>query len=219
MENVRGLISNDKGNTIQTVLRTITGMGYRCNVPQELIENGPINKLKEECAKMVLSAKDYGVPQNRPRIYIVLWREDLGIESFEYPRPENVKTSVASILENEVGDEYTISDKLWEGHKRRRIEHAEKGNGFGYCLFNGESEYTSTISRRYYKDGSEILIEQEGKNPRKLTPREAANLQGFPKEFKLPDSNTKAYQQFGNSVAVPVVLKVSEQIVKQILEV
>ena len=219
LENVRGLISNDKGNTIQTVLRTITGMGYRCNVPQELIENGPINKLKEECAKMVLSAKDYGVPQNRPRIYIVLWREDLGIESFEYPGPENVKTSVASILENEVGDEYTISDKLWEGHKRRRIEHAEKGNGFGYCLFNGESEYTSTISRRYYKDGSEILIEQEGKNPRKLTPREAANLQGFPKEFKLPDSNTKAYQQFGNSVAVPVVLKVSEQIVKQILEV
>ena len=219
LENVRGLISNDKGNTIQTVLRTITGMGYRCNVPQELIENGPINKLKEECAKMVLSAKDYGVPQNRPRIYIVLWREDLGIESFEYPGTENVKTSVASILENEVGDEYTISDKLWEGHKRRRIEHAEKGNGFGYCLFNGESEYTSTISRRYYKDGSEILIEQEGKNPRKLTPREAANLQGFPKEFKLPDSNTKAYQQFGNSVAVPVVLKVSEQIVKQILEV
>ena len=219
LENVRGLISNDKGNTIQTVLRTITGMGYRCNVSQELIENGPINKLKEECAKMVLSAKDYGVPQNRPRIYIVLWREDLGIESFEYPGTENVKTSVASILENEVGDEYTISDKLWEGHKRRRIEHAEKGNGFGYCLFNGESEYTSTISRRYYKDGSEILIEQEGKNPRKLTPREAANLQGFPKEFKLPDSNTKAYQQFGNSVAVPVVLKVSEQIVKQILEV
>lgn len=219
LENVRGLISNDKGNTIQTVLRTITGMGYRCNVPQELIENGPITKLKEECAKMVLSAKDYGVPQNRPRIYIVLWREDLGIDSFIYPEAEKVKTSVASILEHEVGDEYTISDKLWAGHKRRRIEHEEKGNGFGYCLFNEESEYTSTISRRYYKDGSEILIEQEGKNPRKLTPREAANLQGFPKEFKLPDSNTKAYQQFGNSVAVPVVLKVSEQIVKQILEV
>ena len=114
---------------------------------------------------------------------------------------------------------FTISDKLWAGHQRRKLEHEEKGNGFGYCLFNGGSEYTSTISRRYYKDGSEILIEQPGKNPRKLTPREAANLQGFPKEFKLPDSNTKAYQQFGNSVAVPVVEKVSEQIVKQILEV
>ena len=219
LENVRGLISNDKGNTIQTILRTITGMGYRCNVSQELIENGPINKLKEECAKMVLSAKDYGVPQNRPRIYVVLWRKDIDIESFTYPVPEKTKTSVGTILEKDVSEGYTISDRLWVGHKRRRIENAEKGNGFGYCLFNGNSEYTSTISRRYYKDGSEILIEQVGKNPRKITPREAANLQGFPQEFKLPDSNAKAYQQFGNSVAVPVVIKVSEQIVKQILEV
>ena len=193
-------------------------MGYKSNIPQELIDNGPISKLKAECSKMVLSAKDYGVPQNRPRIYIVLWRNDIDIEKFIYPEPEKTKTSVSTILEKNVSDEYTISDKLWAGHKRRRIENAEKGNGFGYCLFNGDSEYTSTISRRYYKDGSEILIEQKGKNPRKLTPREAANLQGFPSEFKLPDSNTKAYQQFGNSVAVPVVTKVSEQIVKQILE-
>ena len=219
LENVRGLISNDKGNTIQTVLRTITGMGYKCNVAQELIDNGPISKLKEECAKMVLSAKDYGVPQNRPRIYIVLWRNDIDVESFVYPEPEKIKTSVGSIMEKNVDESYTISDKLWAGHKRRRVENAEKGNGFGYCLFNEKSEYTSTISRRYYKDGSEILIEQEGKNPRKITPREAANLQGFPQEFKLPESNTRAYQQFGNSVAVPVVTKVSEQIVKQILEV
>ena len=213
LENVRGLISNDKGKTIQTVLRTITGMGYTCNVPQELIDNGPVSKLKEECAKMVLCAKDYGVPQNRPRIYIVLWKKDLDIKEFLYPETENTKTKVSSILEK------NVPDKLWAGHQRRKLEHEEKGNGFGYCLFNGDSEYTSTISRRYYKDGSEILIEQPGKNPRKLTPREAANLQGFPKEFKLPDSNTKAYQQFGNSVAVPVVEKVSEQIVKQILEV
>ncbi len=219
LENVRGLISNDKGNTIQTVLRTITGMGYKCNVPQELIENGPISKLKEECSKMVLSAKDYGVPQNRPRIYIVLWRNDIDIEKFVYPEPEKIKTSVGNILEKNVSEKFTISDRLWAGHQRRRIENAEKGNGFGYCLFNENSEYTSTISRRYYKDGSEILIEQRGKNPRKITPREAANLQGFPLEFKLPESNTKAYQQFGNSVAVPVVTKISEQIVKQILEV
>lgn len=176
-------------------------------------------KLKEECSKMVLSAKDYGVPQNRPRIYIVLWRKDIDIETFVYPEPEKIKTSVGSILEKNIDDGYTISDKLWAGHKRRRVENAEKGNGFGYCLFSENSEYTSTISRRYYKDGSEILIEQEGRNPRKITPREAANLQGFPREFKLPKSNTKAYQQFGNSVAVPVVTKVSEQIIKQILEV
>lgn len=218
LENVRGLISNDKGHTIQTVLRTITGMGYKCNVSQELIEKGPISKLKSECSKMVLSAKDYGVPQNRPRIYIVLWRDDVDIEKFIYPEPENIKTSVGSILEKNVPDEFTISDKLWAGHKRRRIENEQKGNGFGYCLFNEDSEYTSTISRRYYKDGSEILIEREDKNPRKITPREAANLQGFPQEFKIPDSKTKAYQQFGNSVAVPVVMKVSKQIVEQILE-
>lgn len=219
LENVRGIISNDKGKTIQTILRTITGMGYKCNVPQELIDNGPVSKLKEECSKMVLCAKDYGVPQNRPRIYIVLWKNDINIKEFLYPRPENIVTKVSSILENNVPDKFTISDKLWSGHQRRKLEHEEKGNGFGYCLFNGDSEYTSTISRRYYKDGSEILIEQLGRNPRKLTPREAANLQGFPENFKLPDSNVKAYQQFGNSVAVPVVEKVSEQIVKQILEV
>lgn len=219
LENVRGLISNDKGKTIQTVLRTITGMGYKCNIPQELIDNGPITKLKAECSKMVLSAKDYGVPQNRPRIFIVLWREDVDVSEFLYPEPEKQKTRLGDILETEVPDSYTISDRLWEGHQRRKEEHAKKGNGFGYCLFNSESEYTSTISRRYYKDGSEILIEQLGKNPRKLTPREAASLQGFPKEFKLPESNVRAYQQFGNSVAVPVVTKISEQIVEQILEV
>lgn len=218
LENVKGLISNDKGRTIQTVLRTITGMGYKCNIDQELIENGPISKLKEECAKMVLSAKDYGVPQNRPRIFIVLWRDDVDIEKFIYPEAYKKKTRVGDILEKVVPDKYTISDKLWAGHQRRKAEHEQKGNGFGYCLFDEESEYTSTISRRYYKDGSEILIAQDGKNPRKITPREAASLQGFPLEFKIPESNTRAYQQFGNSVAVPVVTKVSEQIVKQILE-
>ena len=217
LENVRGLISNDKGKTIQTVLRTITGMGYTCNVSQELIDNGPVSKLKEECAKMVLRAKDYGVPQNRPRIYIVLWKKDLDIKEFLYPETENTKTKVSSILEKNVPDTFTISDNLWAYHQRRKLKHKEKGNGFGYCSFSGNSEYTSTIPSRYYKDGSEILIEQSGKNPRKLTPREAANLQGFSKEFKRPDSNIEAYKQFGNSVAVPVVEKISEQIVKQIL--
>ena len=219
LENVKGLISNDKGHTIQTVLRTITGMGYKCNIHQDLIENGPISKLKEECTKMVLSAKDYGVPQNRPRIFIVLWREDVNIEEFIYPEANKKKTKVGDILEKAVSDKYTISDKLWAGHQRRKAEHEQKGNGFGYCLFEKDSEYTSTISRRYYKDGSEILIAQEGKNPRKITPREAASLQGFPQEFKIPESNTRAYQQFGNSVAVPVVTEVARQIVGQILEV
>ena len=177
LENVRGLISNDNGKTIQTILRTIINLGYRCNIPEELIVNGPINQLKKEASKMVLSAKDYGVPQNRPRIYIVLWRNDLNNEQFIYPEPLGIETHVSDILEDDVPEEFTISDRLWKGHQRRRINNAAQGKGFGYCIFTPESSYTSTISRRYYKDGSEILIEQENRNPRKLTPREAANLQ------------------------------------------
>ena len=92
--------------------------------------------------------------------------------------------------------------------------HKKKGNGFGYSLVNPESPYTNTISARYYKDGSEILVEQKGKNPRKLTPREAARLQGFPEEYIIPVSDTQAYKQFGNSVAVPVVNAIAESILE-----
>jgi DNA (cytosine-5)-methyltransferase 1 len=95
---------------------------------------------------------------------------------------------------------------------RRKQEHIEKGNGFGYSIFNENSPYTSTISARYYKDGSEILIEQQGKNPRKLIPREAGRLQGFPDNFKIPVSDNQAYKQFGNSVAVPVIKAIARQI-------
>ncbi|MBF1109591.1 MAG: DNA cytosine methyltransferase, partial [Solobacterium sp.] len=94
------------------------------------------------------------------------------------------------------------------------IEHQKNGNGFGYSLFNRKSPYTNTISARYYKDGSEILIEQKGKNPRKLTPLEAKRLQGFPEDFIIPVSDTQAYKQFGNSVAVPVINAIAMQILK-----
>ena len=106
---------------------------------------------------------------------------------------------------------YTISEKLYEGHKRRKEEHKKKGNGFGFSLFNEDSEYTNTLSARYYKDGSEILIDQgENKRPRKLTPRECARLQGFPESFIIPVSDTRAYKQFGNSVAVPVIREIAK---------
>ena len=134
-------------------------------------------------------------------------------EHFTFPKPLEEQAKVGDILEKcSVEDKYTLSDKLWEGHRRRKLEHQRKGNGFGYSLFDEKSAYTSTISARYYKDGSEILIAQRNKNPRKLTPREAARLQGFPDDFKLPVSDTQAYKQFGNSVAVPVIRAIAREI-------
>jgi len=159
----------------------------------------------------VLNAKDFGLPQNRARIYIIGFKKDV---KFSFPKEPKDKTRLGNILETKVDDKYTISDKLWGGHKRRKIEHRAKGNGFGYCLFDENSPYTSTISARYYKDGSEILIKQNGKNPRKITPREAARLQGYTDDFLIPVSDTQAYKQFGNSVAVPVIKAIAKKILK-----
>ena len=102
---------------------------------------------------------------------------------------------------------------VYDGHLRRKEEHKKRGNGFGFSLFNEDSEYTNTLSARYYKDGSEILIEQPGNLPRKLTPRECARLQGFPEEFIIPVSDTRAYKQFGNSVAVPVIRAIAKNMI------
>jgi DNA (cytosine-5)-methyltransferase 1 len=195
LENVKGLVGHDKGKTFKVILETLGELGYSVNY-------------------QVLNAKDFGVPQNRERIYIVCFLEE--DTTFEFPTPLNHHVNVGDILENKVEDKYTISDKLWAGHQRRKIEHKEKGNGFGYSLFNQDSKYTSTISARYYKDGSEILIEQENKNPRKLTPREAGRLQGFPNDFNIRVSDVQAYKQFGNSVSVPVIEAISKNIYKKV---
>lgn len=199
LENVKQLRGHDKGRTLKVILEHLDRLNYY---------------VKYE----ILRAADFGVPQNRERIYIVGFNKDyFDIDDsydFSFPEPPKVKTRLGDILEINVDEKYTISDKLWQGHLRRKKEHEEKGNGFGYSLFNSDSEYTSTISARYYKDGSEILIEQKDKNPRKLTPRECARLQGFPEEFVIPVSDTQAYKQFGNSVAVPVVRAVAKEIIK-----
>lgn len=194
LENVKNLKTHDKGKTFEVIKNTLENLEYKVYFK-------------------VLKARDFGVPQNRERIYIVGFRKDLKDIDFKFPEPLNIKTSVGDILEDSVDEKYTISDKLWAGHKRRKREHKLKGNGFGYSLFNKNSEYTNTISARYYKDGSEILIEQPNKNPRKITPREAARLQGFPEEFIIPVSNTQAYKQFGNSVAVPVIYNIAKNII------
>lgn len=197
LENVKGFRNHDKGNTFATVKATLQDMGYKVFAE-------------------VLNAKDFGVPQNRERIYIIGFL-DHSID-FKYPKPLKKKNRLGDILDDEVDPKYTISDKLWAGHQRRKKEHKAKGNGFGYSLFNHDSEYTSTISARYYKDGSEILIHQDNKNPRKLTPREASRLQGFPKNFDIAVSDTQAYKQFGNSVAVPVIEALAKEIYKHLTE-
>lgn len=194
LENVRGLVSHDKGRTFARILEVLQkDLGYTTY-------------------HQVLNAKDFGLPQNRARIFIVAFRDK--VDDFKFPLPTKEITKVGRILtpnSNRSG-KYTLSDTLWASHQRRKQQHLEKGNGFGYRLFSRDSTYTSTISARYYKDGSEILIVQKGKNPRKLTPREAANLQGFPASFRIPVSDTQAYKQFGNAVSVPVIAAIAAQL-------
>lgn len=204
LENVKQLRTHDKGRTFATIIRHLEDLNYYVNAA-------------------VLRAADFGVAQNRERIYIVgLSKEHFNIDkdyNFSFPLPTHEDTCLGDLLESNVSDKYTLSDALWEGHQRRKLEHQKKGNGFGYSLFNQDSKYTNTISARYYKDGSEILIEQgDGKNPRKLTPRECARLQGFPEEFIITVSDTQAYRQFGNSVAVPVVRAVAKRIIEDLTE-
>lgn len=194
LENVKNLAGHDKGKTLKIIIKTLEDMKYKVYYK-------------------ILNAKEFGLPQNRARIYIIAFRDNI---NFEFPKPPMTNTKVGDILEKKVDPKYTISDKLWSGHQRRKRENVLKGYGFGYSLFNENSPYTSTISARYYKDGSEILIEQKDKNPRKITPREASKLQGFPDDFIIPVSDTQAYKQFGNSVAVDTVYYIALEIIKSL---
>jgi DNA (cytosine-5)-methyltransferase 1 len=201
LENVKQLKGHDGGNTFNVIMNHLDNLGYYAKA-------------------RVLRAGDFGVPQNRERIYIVGFDRDYynipDDYDFEFPEPNHIPTRVGDILENNVDEKYTISDRLWAGHLRRKDEHQRKGNGFGYSLFNSDSPYVNTISARYYKDGSEVMIDQgQGRNPRKLTPRECARLQGYPEEFIIPVSDCQAYKQFGNSVAVPVIRAIAQRIIEE----
>lgn len=196
LENVRNLKSHDKGRTYKVIKNILEGLDYLVH-------------------ETTFKTRDFGVPQNRERIYIVGFdKKQIKNKEFEFPIPPYTPTKVGDILQKEVDEKYTISDRLWAGHLRRKREHQKKGNGFGYTTFDHNSPYTNTISARYYKDGSEILIEQPNKNPRKITPREAARLQGFPENFIIRVSDTQAYRQFGNSVSVPVVYEIAKKILE-----
>lgn len=198
LENVKQLKGHDKGRTFKVIKEHLQALDY-------------------SVSEKVLRAGDFGVPQNRERIYIVGFdRTYFNLDEtfeFEFPIPPKTHTRLGDILEAQVDEKYTISQRLYDGHLRRKEEHKKRGNGFGFSLFNEDSEYTNTLSARYYKDGSEILIEQPGNLPRKLTPRECARLQGFPEEFIIPVSDTRAYKQFGNSVAVPVIRAIAKNMI------
>lgn len=198
LENVKNLCSHDKGRTFKIILESL-------------------NELDYQVFFKVLDGQNF-VPQHRERILIV------GFDRKRYGNncrfgfditPVEPKPVIGDILEENVPEKYTLSDKLWTYLKNYAAKHKAAGNGFGYGMapLNGVSR---TLSARYYKDGSEILIEQTGKNPRRLTPRECARLQGFPDEFKIPVSDTQAYRQFGNSVVVPLMADVAGLIVREI---
>lgn len=189
LENVKNLKSHDRGRTWQVIEATLADLGY--DVKARIMD-----------AKVV-------VPQHRERIFIVGYRSELGVR-FDFPDMTDKKPKLADILENEVDPKYTLTDHLWDYLQKYAEKHRAKGNGFGYGLVDPDG-ISRTLSARYYKDGSEILVPQAGRNPRRLTPAECARLQGFPERWeKLPVSDTQAYKQFGNAVAVPLVAEVAK---------
>jgi DNA (cytosine-5)-methyltransferase 1 len=193
LENVRNLMSHDKGTTFQVIRHVLE------------------QELKYHVSFKVIDGQRW-VPQHRERIYIVGFRDDV---AFRWPDeshwPALGSVRLKSILDpaGKVDSKYTLTNRLWAYLQAYREKHAAAGNGFGCSVFKPE-DVARTLSARYYKDGSEILIHQPGRNPRRLTPREAARLMGFDDSFQLVVSDTQLYKQFGNSVVVPAVKAVAE---------
>ena len=208
LENVRNLVGHDKGNTFKVITQTLDELDY-------------------DVSYRVIDGRHW-TPQHRERIFIVGFRKDLGQSAFkmeDFKLPGD-RPTLGSILHpgdgseipdqrftvgnsGRVSEKYTLTDKLWDYLQRYKEKHQAAGNGFGFGLV-GPDDVTRTLSARYYKDGSEILVRQEdNKNPRRLTPRECARLMGFDEaqgnDFIIPVSDTQAYRQFGNSVVVPVI--------------
>ncbi|EAQ28645.1 Type II restriction-modification system methylation subunit [Erythrobacter sp. NAP1] len=224
LENVKQLRGHDGGRTLDTILSILAGKDSRVpdNVPMSLEARRSLSrKLNYSVGYQVLAATEFGVPQKRERVYIVGFdRDHFGNidanDVFAQLERGGHPTRLGDALEPEGANSlarYTISDKLWSGLIRRMARHEAKGNGFGHKVFNYDDPYCNTITSRYYKDGREILIDQShlGLNPRRLTPRECARIQGFPEWFSLDAcSDTQLYKQFGNSVSVPVIRALAE---------
>jgi DNA (cytosine-5)-methyltransferase 1 len=190
LENVKHLVSHDRGRTFRIIISTLR------------------DELKYDVHYRVIDAQGF-VPQHRERIYIVGFRRPV---NFSFPYIPDEPLPVSTILESDVPDKYTLTDHLWNYLQEYARKHRSRGNGFGYGLAE-LTKPTRTLTARYYKDGSEILIPQQGKPPRRLTPRECARLMGFPETFRIPVSDTQAYRQFGNSVVVPLVEAIAKSMV------
>lgn len=208
LENVKNLKSHDQGKTFSVIMATLDELNY--------------------WHKVFLVNAQHMVPQKRERIYIV------GLDKNRFSEAQflemankiekdynDIKAKAIpkfhTILDDSVDACYTLSDKLWSFLQQHAQKHAAKGNGFGYGLMNPNTDTTArTLTARYHKDGSEVLVAQSTGNPRKLTPRECARLMGFPEDFKIVASRTQSYKQFGNSVVVPVVKLFSKHIVDTI---
>jgi DNA (cytosine-5)-methyltransferase 1 len=193
LENVKNLKSHDKGRTFGVINDTLTALNYKIFTK-------------------IIDAR-YFVPQHRERIYIIGFRKDLIPDDFEFIFPEipTKEIKLETILEKKGTEKYTLSDKLWSYLQSYAKKHKLQGNGFGFGMADPKG-VTRTLSARYHKDGSEILIPQKGKNPRRLTPRECARLMGFPDSYKITVSDTQAYRQFGNSVVVPVINSIATEV-------
>lgn len=193
LENVRNLQSHDGGKTFATIMHVLeVELGYK--VQYRVISSEP------------------WVPQKRERIFIVGFREDNGFDFSKLEIPAGRKPVLGHILEKDVDPKYTLTAHMWKYLQDYKEKHRGAGNGFGFGLF-GPNDVTRTLSARYYKDGSEVLVEQPGKRPRRLTPLECSRLMGFNEpqgtDFVIPVSDTQAYRQFGNAVVVPVVRAVA----------
>ncbi|UII31110.1 DNA (cytosine-5-)-methyltransferase [Fulvivirga ulvae] len=200
LENVKNLRSHDKGKTYKIIIEALKELNYIT-------------------FDKVLDARYY-VPQHRERIFIAGFNKDYFSESilFEFPETPDQEIKFRDILEKRPDPKYTLTDQLWNYLQQYAEKHRQKGNGFGFGMTDPEG-ISRTLSARYYKDGSEILIAQRGKNPRRLTPKECKRLMGYPENFRIKDigvSDTQLYKQFGNSVAVPVVSDIAEKMMNLI---
>lgn len=196
LENVKNLTSHDGGKTFKVIMDTLE------------------NDLNYKVSWQLIDASAF-VPQKRERIYIVGVRQD--VSDFEFPVVKASPQRLGDILEKVSADsKYTVPEGTWKSLQRHAEKHKAKGNGFGFGLVNRGS-VTRTLSARYYKDGAEILLEQKGSRPRRLTPRECARLMGFPDDFKISVSESRAYKCFGNSVVVPVIRHIAAEMVETIV--